>query len=448
MRSRAEVVEQPALFGCLRSEADEVSLERGNDEPVLEEYHPSWRSERGLDWFAFFLADIQTGWGPFVAAYLTSKAWTQLDIGLILTVGTLSAMVLQVPVGALVDLIPGKRLLAAIAVAAISGSALLLAFWPVFSVVLVAKVLHAIASCLAGPVLAAISLGLVGHTLLSTRLGRNSRFLSLGNAIAAGLMGGVAHYFSNQAIFLLTAALGVPTLIALAQIRSADIDPDLARGGAPDPGLAGSYALASTLRNWPLLVFAAAVVLFQLSNAAMLPLMAGSLTARAPEWATALIAICILAPQFVVAAIAPAVGRTAQSWGRRPLLMLCFHAIVRPRCGIRLVERPCCGRCGSAARRHFGGDAWCAGAARDCRHDARQRPFQFRSRRGRRRRWHRCITGNHACGVCRGQVRRRRRVLISGQRWRRRSSSCARTHARDARRPRGVRRRKREQLGS
>jgi MFS family permease len=104
-------------------------------------------------------------WGPFVAAYLTSKAWTQLDIGLILTVGTLSAMVLQVPIGALVDLIPAKRLLAAVAVGAISGSALLLAFWPVFSAVLVAKVLHAIASCLAGPVLAAISLGLVGHTL-------------------------------------------------------------------------------------------------------------------------------------------------------------------------------------------------------------------------------------------------------------------------------------------
>ena len=56
------------------------------------------------------------------------------------------------------------------------------------SVVLVAKVLHAIASCLAGPVLAAISLGLIGHTLMSTRLGRNSSFLSLGNAIAAGLM--------------------------------------------------------------------------------------------------------------------------------------------------------------------------------------------------------------------------------------------------------------------
>ena len=37
----------------------------------------SYRSQRGLDWFAFFLADIQTGWGPFVAAYLTSQSWQQ-----------------------------------------------------------------------------------------------------------------------------------------------------------------------------------------------------------------------------------------------------------------------------------------------------------------------------------------------------------------------------------
>src|SRR3954471_24850101 len=91
---------------------------------------PSWQSQRGLDSFSFFLADIQTGWGPFVAAYLTSKNWTQLDIGLILTVGTLAALAPQIPIGAVVDRVPGKRLLAAVAVAAISGSALLLALWP------------------------------------------------------------------------------------------------------------------------------------------------------------------------------------------------------------------------------------------------------------------------------------------------------------------------------
>ena len=31
---------------------------------------PSRESQRGLDWFIFFLADVQTGFGPFIAVYL------------------------------------------------------------------------------------------------------------------------------------------------------------------------------------------------------------------------------------------------------------------------------------------------------------------------------------------------------------------------------------------
>jgi predicted MFS family arabinose efflux permease len=190
-------------------------------------------SLRGLDWFAFFMADIQTGWGPFVAAYLTSVGWLQFNVGIVLTIGTMAGFVLQVPVGAVVDAVPAKRLLAAIAVACISASALLLATWPAFSPVVIAKLLHAVASCLVGPAMAAISLGLVGHALLSVRLGRNARFLSLGNAIAAAIMGVIGYYFTNRAIFLFTAGLGLPTLLALAFIRPEDIDPDLARGGRP-----------------------------------------------------------------------------------------------------------------------------------------------------------------------------------------------------------------------
>jgi MFS family permease len=108
-------------------------------------------------------------------------------------------------------------------------------------------------------------------------------------------------------------------------IRSADIDPDLARGGVAK-GERGTWsdAIAAVAGNRPLLIFASAIVLFQLSNAAMLPILAGALTLRAPQWATAIVAACILAPQFVVAAIAPWIGRTAQRAGRRPLLVLCF----------------------------------------------------------------------------------------------------------------------------
>ena len=285
-------------------------------------------SQRGLDWFTFFVADVQTGWGPFVAAYLFSVAWTQFDIGLVLTIGTVATFALQIPAGAAVDRVPSKRLVAAIAVAAVSGAALLLAIEPSFSVVVAAKLLHALASCLLGPAVAAISLGLVGHTLLGTRLGRNARFLSLGNAIAAGVMGGLGYYFSNRAIFFFTAALSIPTLIALAQIRATDIDPELARGGAPtgEPGASPSL-IHGLLLNGALLVFAGAIILFQFANAALLPLMATLLTKRVPETATLILSVCILAPQFVVAMIAPKVGRLAQDWGRRPLLALCFVAL-------------------------------------------------------------------------------------------------------------------------
>ena len=288
----------------------------------------SQRSLRGLDWFAFFVADVQTGWGPFVATYLTSVAWTQFDIGLILTIGTITGLALQIPAGALVDRVPAKRLLAALAVASISASALLLALWPIFSVVVAAKVLHAIASSLLGPTLVAMSLGLVGHALFSIRLGRNVRFLSLGNAIAAGVAGGIAYYYSNQAIFFLTAALGVPTLIALAQINSSEIDPELARGGIPKSGVGGWFnAVSGLVRNRALLSFAGTIMVFQLANAAMLPILAGILAKRDPETAALVLSICILVPQFVVVAIAPWIGVTAQSWGRRPLLLLTFVAL-------------------------------------------------------------------------------------------------------------------------
>ena len=288
----------------------------------------SQRSLRGLDWFAFFVADIQTGWGPFVATYLTSVAWTQFDIGLILTIGTITGLALQIPAGALVDRVPAKRLLAALAVASISASALLLALWPIFSVVVAAKVLHAIASSLLGPTLVAISLGLVGHALFSIRLGRNVRFLSLGNAIAAGVAGGIAYYYSNQAIFFLTAALGIPTLIALAQISSSEIDPELARGGISKSGVSTWFdAISGLVHHRVLIGFAATIVLFQLANAAMLPILAGILAKRDPETAALVLSICILVPQFVVVAIAPWIGVRAQSWGRRPLLLLTFVAL-------------------------------------------------------------------------------------------------------------------------
>ena len=278
-------------------------------------------SARGLDWFTFFLADIQTGFGPFVAIYLTSHAWTQFDIGLVLTAGGLVALACQVPGGALVDAVRSARPVAMIAVAAICISALALAIWPSFVVVMAARVLHAGASCVLGPVIAALSLGLVGHAALGARLGRNARFASIGNGFAAAVMGASGYLVSNQAVFFLTAALAAPAILTLWRIRIGRIE-HLASDVQPS-----TTTVREVLCDPRLISFAACVLLFQLANAAMLPLMGSILTLRSSEWATTLIGACIVVPQLVVAGFAPWVGRVADGWGRRPLLFFCFAAL-------------------------------------------------------------------------------------------------------------------------
>src|SRR5919206_3183975 len=84
---------------------------------------PPRRSQRGLDWFIFFVADVQTGFGPFIAVYLTSQKWTQVDIGLVLSIGGIISLIAQMPGGALVDAAKSERMVAGIALVIIASSA-------------------------------------------------------------------------------------------------------------------------------------------------------------------------------------------------------------------------------------------------------------------------------------------------------------------------------------
>jgi predicted MFS family arabinose efflux permease len=288
--------------------------------------HPSRRSLTGLDWFTFFLADVQTGFGPFVAVYLTAAQWTQEDIGLLLSVTSIIGLIGRMPGGAVVDAARSERNAAAIAVLCVGISALILAAWPAFAPVLLASVLNAGAGCVLAPAVAAISLGLVGHAAIGGRLGRNARFASLGTGFAAAGMGACGYFFSSRSVFIVTALLLIPTLIALSQIRAAEVDPVRAHSGIP-PAEPPDYGLLDLVLHRPLLAFAGCNALFQLANAAMLPLMGSIMTMRSANWATVLIAACIIVPQLVVAALSPWIGRKADQWGRRPLLLLGFAAL-------------------------------------------------------------------------------------------------------------------------
>jgi MFS family permease len=283
-------------------------------------------SHRSLDWFSFFLADIQAGFGPFVAIYLTAHSWTQLDIGLVLTASGLVALAGQLPAGALVDAVRSARLVAGVALLAICASALTMAVWPMFPIVLSARAIHAAASCVLGPAIAVISLSLVGHTGLGERIGRNARFASIGAGVSAAAMGACGYWLSDRSILFLTAILVVPALFALARVRTRNVQPIEPTGEHSEdiPEVPARHLFG----NRQLLIFAACIALFQLANAAMLPLMGGILTMHANSWAAIIVAACVVVPQLVVVGMAPWVGRRAQSFGRRPLMLLCFGALI------------------------------------------------------------------------------------------------------------------------
>jgi hypothetical protein len=204
--------------------------------------------------------------------------------------------------------------------------------------VLAGSVLHSLASCVLGPAMAAISLGLVGHAVIGERLGRNARFASIGNGLAAAAMGACGYLLSSRAVFIVTVLLLGPALIALRHIAPGEINPERAHGAAPRRRavLAPQAAVdaeeapvkpGALMHNRALLTFAGCLLMFHLANAAMLPLMGSVLTMRSSRWATVMIAACIVVPQMLVAALSPWIGRRAQIWGRRPLLLIGFAAL-------------------------------------------------------------------------------------------------------------------------
>ncbi len=290
-------------------------------------------SHRALDLVNFFVADVQTGFGPFVAVYLTTQKWTQVEIGFALTLGTMTSLVSQLPAGALVDAMRNKRAAASIALVAIIVAALLLALLPRQLPVLVAQMLHGFASCMLTPAIAAISLRLAGHAALGERLGRNARYASVGNGLAAAVLGATGAYLSSSAVFLLTAGLCVPALIALWRIGPGGHARAQTTSRVLD--IAGLRKLVVDRR---LLIFGICVMLFHLSNAAMLPLAASAVTMRAGHFANLIIAACIVVPQIIVALLSPWVGRTAERIGRRRLLLLGWAAL--PLRGLLLAVLP------------------------------------------------------------------------------------------------------------
>jgi MFS family permease len=295
-------------------------------------FHPA-----SLDAINFLLSDVRGALGPYLNVFLvTQQHWSQSEVGLVTTVSGLLGLAVQTPIGAAIDATRAKRGVIVLALAVLAIGAVGIFAMPRFWPVAIANSLMAIVGDVFGPAVAALTLGLYARQQLARRMGRNSAYDHAGNVAIAVAAGAVGYVFSQRAVFLLVPGFAALAAAAVLSVPASAIDHQRARGqNEPDPAGAAvrSAGYDVLLKSRPLVIFGSCVMLFHLANAALLPLVGQKLAGAFPKEATAMMSACIIAAQMVMLPIALLVGRTADSWGRKPLFLAGF-AVLPIRAGL------------------------------------------------------------------------------------------------------------------
>ena len=280
---------------------------------------------------SFFLADVETGAGPFMAGYFTAvRHWNPAQIGLVLAAQKAAAVATQALAGYLIDQTTFKRQWMAVAALLISFGSFFVVWAPSLFWQIVNQTAIGAATAVATPLLAALSLGIVGRQAFARRTGRNGAFSHAGNLLTAAGAGYLGYRVGQQWIFYISATLGLACIASALRIRASDIDHEAAREAPADHQ---SRHLKATdfsllLRHRTVLVFALAIVLFHVANSALLPLAGEELFLSNRKAASLYLLVCVVLPQVVMVPVSLLSGRAAEQLGRKPVFLCAFCALV------------------------------------------------------------------------------------------------------------------------
>jgi MFS family permease len=286
-----------------------------NDEPYA----------HSLDAINFLLADVRGALGPYLNVFLvTQQHWSQSQVGLVTTIAGLLGLVVQTPIGGMIDKTHLKREAIVVAVTILAVGAVLIFGVPFFWPVLIASVLIAIVGDVFGPAVSALTLGLYPRSKLALRIGRNSALDHAGNVAIAVLAGTVGYFFSQKAVFLLVPVGAVLSSLVVLSIPGSAIDHSRASGLEHAESQHNSSAAQLLLKSRPLVIFSLCAMLFHFANAPLLPLVGQKLAYANPKLASAMMSFCIIAAQIIMLPIALFIGKKADVWGRKPILLVAF----------------------------------------------------------------------------------------------------------------------------
>jgi MFS family permease len=276
----------------------------------------------------FFMADMQSGIGPFLGVFLLAHGWTSGPIGTVMTVGGVAGMLITTPAGALIDATHRKKLyviIPGICTVIASGIVLLSQnFWPVT----LSQVATAISGAAIVPAVTGITLGIFHQSGFNRQNGHNQVYNHAGNMVGAALSGLIGWQFGLTKVLWLAALFGVLSIVSVLLIPSRAIDDDEARGakkGKDDKAEVGGFTVL--LQNRTLLILAAALACFHLGNGAMLPLYGLAVVSTTHVDPSRLVATTIVVAQGVMMLVALGATRAGEKDSYWIMLLLSFAVL-------------------------------------------------------------------------------------------------------------------------
>ena len=284
------------------------------------------RSLRALDALNFCNAGIQTGLGPFMSIFYTSvRHWNPGQIGTLIACQSLTGIAIQGPVGHMVDESHHKKLLTAVAAIVVACGAACIALLPGYGMQIAVQLVIGTAVTIFPAATGAFALGMSEKDELTKRVARNETFTHTGNVIFALAAAGVATALAISGIFYAAAIFAAGMAAAVLFIGNADVSHEGARASEDGDEKKEPAKLKDLLKDKRIIMFTLAVVLFNVSNSATLPLVGEILSkdnhGSSSAWQ---ISAAVAVAEIVMVAVAAFAGKKADPWGRKPLFLTAF----------------------------------------------------------------------------------------------------------------------------
>lgn len=316
------------------------------------------RATWAILFLSFFIADVSAGLGPFLGVFLQEHGWGPGLIGTVSTTGGVVAMLLTAPMGALIDATTYKRSLAAASTIICMGANVLIFLSPsATELVFVAQIIVAAAGVALMPVMVALTLGVARQKGFHTLNGRVQAVNHAGNMAEAGLGAILGSRFGMGAVFYLSWAFGLVTLVSIALIPAGAVDHQAARGLEKTNAGRGGQAAATDQQDhqsqpqthphpqelgeehakaWKmliqckeLLVLGAALLAFHLGNAAVLPLYGQAVVAAHKAEPASFTGVTVVVAQGTMVIMSLAASRLAvlHGVGYWPIILVSFCSL-------------------------------------------------------------------------------------------------------------------------